>query len=119
VSKKPYKFTANKREEYLALLSENGLGRLRAAKQVGVTRHTVLAYAKDNPEFAEARDQAEMEANEQVENALFEAAKSGHVTACQVWLYNRMPDRWSDKRQTSNIDTSAVVSWLDALKAQQ
>ena len=118
MSKKPYKFTAPKREEYLSLISEDGLGRHRAAKQVGVSPPTVVSYAKDNPEFAEARDQAEMEANEQVENALFNAAKSGHVTACQVWLYNRMPDRWSDKRQTSNIDTSAVVAWLDTMKAQ-
>ena len=43
-------------------------------------------------------EQAELEANELVENALFQAAIGGNVTACQVWLYNRMPDRWADRR---------------------
>ncbi|MBA7649709.1 hypothetical protein ES703_57507 [subsurface metagenome] len=33
-----------------------------------------------------------------VENALFEAATSGNVTAIQVYLYNRNPERWADKR---------------------
>jgi hypothetical protein len=42
-------------------------------------------------EFKKAISQAELEANQKVENALFEAAMSGNVTAIQVWLYNRMP----------------------------
>ncbi len=54
-----------------------------------------------DPAFAAAVEQAEMEANELVEDALFQAAQSGNVVACQVWLYNRMPARWQDKRNLS------------------
>ena len=36
--------------------------------------------------------------NDIVEDALFDAAESGNVTAIQVYLYNRVPERWSDKR---------------------
>ncbi len=48
--------------------------------------------------FAEAVSEAESDAIGKVENALFEAAISGNVTAIQVYLYNRAPKRWTDKR---------------------
>ena len=48
--------------------------------------------------FRDAVDQAEMDANECVEDALFAAAVGGNVTAQQVWLYNRAPERWKDRR---------------------
>lgn len=95
--RKPYKFGEQKRSEYLQLLRE-GQRRGAAAKAVGVTRPTVAAARKDNPDFAAAESQAEMDANELVEDALFQAALSGNVTACQVWLYNRCPERWQDRR---------------------
>ena len=53
---------------------------------------------RENGKFNAAVDQAEMDANELVEGALFKAAMGGNVVACQVWLYNRMPDKWADKR---------------------
>ena len=52
---------------------------------------------KDNG-FAEAVSEAESDAIGKVENALFEAAISGNVMAIQVYLYNRDPKRWTDKR---------------------
>ena len=70
-----------------------------AAHSVGVTRWTVLDYKKRDPEFASLADDAEMDANEEVEDALYMAATSGNVVAIQVWLYNRWPDRWRDARQ--------------------
>jgi hypothetical protein len=48
--------------------------------------------------FAKEVSQAEMLADDEVENALYTAAVSGNVTACQVWLYNRRPDAWADRR---------------------
>jgi hypothetical protein len=95
--RKPYKFTAKKRDEYLELLRA-GQRRGAAAHAVGVTRQTVSQYKKRDLEFAALCDDAEMDANEEVEDALFQAALSGNVTAVQVWLYNRWPDRWADRR---------------------
>lgn len=91
------KFGTRKKAMYLELLRQ-GYRRGAAAEAVGVSRETVrLAYNSD-PEFAEAVDLAEVAACDIVEDALLEAAKSGNVLACQVWLYNRSPDRWKDQR---------------------
>ena len=75
------------------------------------------------PSFAEEVSRAEMLANEEVENALYTAAVSGNVTACQVWLYNRLPDAWADRRnikaEVSGVDGGPIQTdvkvILDAL----
>ena len=65
---------------------------------MGVDRATVQRHMQRYPTFAQEVSQAEMLANEEVENALYTAAVSGNVTACQVWLYTRLPDAWADRR---------------------
>jgi len=104
---KSYKFTDNKKDEYLELLRQGGR-RYASAKAVGVTPQTVNAHVKDDPNFAKDVDEAEVEANEQVEDALFMTATSGNVTAMQVWLYNRAPGRWTDKRQSEHKVTGSL-----------
>jgi len=86
-----------KRAEYLDQLRE-GKRRGAAAEAVGVDRETVRLTYNSDPEFATAVEQAEIDACDIVEDALLEAAKSGNVVACQVWLYNRAPNRWKDQR---------------------
>ena len=103
----PYKFTKQKQEAFLAALRE-GSRRGAAAESVGVTRWLISHYIKSNPEFREAIERAEMEANELVEDALFMAATSGNVVAAQVWLYNRAPDRWRDQRNVNHEHTIKV-----------
>jgi len=94
---KPYKFTTKKKDEYLEHLQKGGR-RGAAAEAVGVTRQTVRLHTLQDPEFAVAVQQAELDANEMVEDALFKAAIGGNVTACLAWSYSRAPDRWQDKR---------------------
>lgn len=101
-----WRFSEPKRERYLELLREGGR-RHQSARDVGVQPSTVARFAREHPEFALAIDEAEMEANQIVEDALFQAATSGNVVACQVWLYNRDPDRWMDMRR---IGVNAQVS---------
>lgn len=103
---KPYKFTAQKKAKFLDLIRK-GQRRGAAARAVGVTRHTIAIYMREDPEFRGEVDDAEMEANEVVEDALYKAAtKGGNVVAQQVWLYNRSPDRWADRRK---IDLNTKV----------
>jgi len=71
-----------------------------------------------DPKFAAEVERAEMEANETVENALYEAALSGNVVACQVWLYNRTPERWKDKRAAAAIAMAGAVSATDLQAAR-
>jgi hypothetical protein len=77
------KFSAIKREKYLKLLRE-GNHRTTASRAVGVSHALVCMYRQAYPEFAQEEEHAEMEANGQVENALFQAAIKGNVTACQI-----------------------------------
>jgi len=49
------------------------------------------------------REKLDLERTEEVEAALFEKAKEGHVIACLVWLYNRNPQRWKDLRRPDSI----------------
>jgi ubiquinone/menaquinone biosynthesis C-methylase UbiE len=91
------KFDAVKKEQYLASL-RSGIGRTLAADKTGVSRQTLSNHRTRYPAFAEDESLAETHADEKVENALYEAAVSGNVTAIQVWLYNRQPGKWADRR---------------------
>lgn len=96
------KFGTQKKAAFLDKLRE-GARRYQAAKEIGVSRETIRLHLHKDPAFAQAVDEAEMEANEHVEDALFKAATKGNVVACQVWLYNRCPDRWMDRRQEMKL----------------
>jgi hypothetical protein len=98
------KFDAERREELLDLLRQ-GYRRGQACKQVGIHPSTFNGHINKNPKFKTDVMYAEMEANEKVETALYMAAVGNvkkkiqpNVTACQVWLYNRCPEVWADKR---------------------
>ena len=99
---KPYKFDSIKKAEYLEQL-RNGHTRGYAATLTGVGRQTIYDHIKKDKGFGAAISEAEDDAIAKVENALFEAANSGNVTAIQVFLYNRNPKRWADRR---NIQVS-------------
>lgn len=91
------KFDETRRTAYLAILRDGGRRRA-AARSVGIHPETVSRYIARHPAFADEVTLAEMEANEVVEDALFLAAKKGNVTAMQLWLYNRDPEHWSDRK---------------------
>ena len=95
--RKPYKFDSIKKDAYLENIS-NGHTRGYAATLTGIHRSTIVDHVKKDKAFAIALSEAEMDAIGKIENALFEAANSGNVTAIQVYLYNRDPTNWKDKR---------------------
>lgn len=94
----PVKFDTIKKTEFLDLLSAGGR-RGASAKAVGVHRATVVDHMKKDLSFAKAVSEAERDANELMEDALFQSGLAGNVTAQQVWLYNRDSDSWTDRRQ--------------------
>src|SRR5687768_14396747 len=91
------KLSADTIEAYLDLLRE-GKRRGQAAREVGVHRSTIADYRRLSDEFATEERDAERDAIEQVEESLFQTALAGNVTAIQVFLYNRAPERWADRR---------------------
>ena len=104
------KFDDIKRERFLELLKEGGR-RLSTCQAIGIDYKTFQRAMELDPAFGEAVSMAEATANEVIENALYESAKGywkgegeqrryypGNVTAQQVWLYNRNPEKWKDAR---------------------
>ncbi len=91
------KFDEAKKTAYIELIRE-GHDRAMAARGIGISLRTVERHMLNSDELREAVSLAETEVNQKVENALYETAMSGNVTAIQVWLYNRDPKRWADKR---------------------
>ena len=85
--------TAEQKDEYVAALA-GGARPVTAAETVGISPVVVIATRRADDAFDEACKIAEEQADEQVEDALFQAAVSGNVTACITWLFNRAPDRW-------------------------
>src|SRR5262245_27404217 len=78
-------FDAPKRAEYLSHI-RNGMRRGAAAEQVGLPRHVVDGTLTQDPGFAAELRDAELDATEHVEEALYQAAMSGNVSAARIWL---------------------------------
>ena len=97
------KFDKYLQDAFCDLLKE-GVGRTAACKKLNIARSTFNRCLNSNQKFNEAVHAAEMDANEVIEMALFSTAKKGNVTAQQVWLYNRSPERWQDQRNALALE---------------
>jgi len=91
-----YKFNENKKQEFLNFVRD-GATISAAAAAVNITRQAVHEYKNRTPGFAEEISIAKEEAVQEVEEALFLQAMSGHSTSMFFWLKNRAPDRWRDR----------------------
>jgi hypothetical protein len=111
--RRAYRFSKIKQEEYLDALREGGR-RGKAARAIGIDQSTVWRHMRDEAghltEFGHAVLQAEAEADEEVESALYDAAVSGNVTAIQTWLYNRRSDKWQPRTGAQAVAISGSVS---------
>ena len=123
-----YKFDDKRKGRYLDRLREGGR-RHASARAVGVTPQTVALHMRSDAAFAEQVMWAEMEADDEVEDALRMAAISGNVTAALAWLYSRRPERWQDTRHhkvemsglvkeiTEKCEALGIDPWSDAVLA--
>lgn len=113
--------------------SRDGYAYRDIAKQIGITVKQLRRWRKEYPEITNALSKGREVTDYKVESALLKSAlgyttkettivsvlKDGKmveakrqtvikevapsVSACQVWLYNRMPDKWKNKNARSNI----------------
>lgn len=90
--KKPARprFTKAKQAE-CADLVRKGMRPGAAAEALGFTRDECFTLLEENEDFAELITLATKEATEHVEEALFQAAVSGNVTAARIWLDRSQP----------------------------
>lgn len=88
-----------KKQTKLLSLLRNGERRGAACAGSGVDYKRFRDQLRTDPDFAQAVVEAEAEANERVEDALFNTALAGNTTAQMFWLSNRDPERWTDRRR--------------------
>lgn len=96
------RFSKAKRQKFLEHM-RSGLRRGAAAEELGLTRREVLEYIESHDDFEKDVLDAEGEATEHVEEALYQAAISGHVGACRVWLELRS-DRANEVNMLDDAD---------------
>lgn len=93
--------------EKLQLLEEwstQGLYIKDIAAMMGVCVTTVYDWMNKNPDIAAAIKKGRDKSIDMVENALFQSAINGNVTAMIFYLKNRAPERYKD-RVDNNINT--------------
>ncbi len=109
------KFTAERQARYLEALEE-GKTFAECAEKVGVSHVLVWQYRKQNPEFAERFDESREKGIEsgvcEAENSLLNQAKAGNVRAIEVYLYNKAPHKWRDRR---NVEIKGLDDFLRLL----
>lgn len=103
MAKKRSRFTKAKQEVFLHHM-RNGMRRGAAAEALDLTRKEVLDYIADHEEFEAQVLDAEGEATEHVEEALYQAAISGNVGACKMWLDLRKPRAGTELVATDTLD---------------
>lgn len=82
---KPEPFTEPLRTQYLQCIRD-GMRRGAAADLIQLPRIAVREYIESHPEYQLLVEDAEADATEHVEEALYQAAISGNVPAARVWL---------------------------------
>jgi hypothetical protein len=96
-ARNPSKFNDERRAAYIELL-RTGKRRMKAYRAVGIDPKTAERAMRTETgaesAFGTAVREAELEASEAVEGTLYEVAIAGNVKAIEMWLYNRLPDRW-------------------------
>ncbi|HOK59236.1 MAG TPA: hypothetical protein PLW12_09175, partial [Methanothrix sp.] len=94
--------------EVLIKLLRKGVSRSEACKQAGIPYATLTRYIARDEDMRNAVTEAELEACEKVESALFKNALEGNFNAQKFWLCNRAPDRWKDVSSRSSRDSGST-----------
>lgn len=92
--------------------ARDGLTDEQIAENIGIRRETLYDWKKKYPNISNVLKKSKDVADRMVENALFQNAMDGNITAQIFWLKNRKPDKWRDK--PSYEDTSELDK-LDAI----
>ena len=74
----------------------DGLIDAQIAENIGIGESTLAHWKAKSKAIKEALKKGKDTADREIENALFETAKAGNVTAQIFWLKNRKPKQWRD-----------------------
>lgn len=89
--------------------ARNGLTEEQIAHNMGISRSTLNEWKKAHPVIADTLKRTKDVVDLEVENALYQAAMSGNVTAQIFWLKNRRRHAWKDKPEDTEVTQSKVT----------
>lgn len=109
--------------KYEYWISEEGLLRLKdwarsglndeeIAAKIGIASSTLYDWKKRFSELSEALKEGKDIPDIKVEDALYESALKGNVTAMIFWLKNRRPGKWRDKLTEAHTDTKEISDFI-------
>lgn len=94
--------------------ARDGLTDEQIAHNMGVAYSTLKDWKNKYSAISAALKKGKDVVDFEVENALYQAAISGNVTAQIYWLNNRKPDKWRNKPKEEKTDTTVKVVFEDA-----
>lgn len=106
--------------KYEKWLTEDGLIRIRGwardgltdeqiAQNMGISRKTLYEWKDRFSDICNALKETKDVVDRNVENALYEAAMKGNITAQIFWLKNRRPAVWREKQLEELTDRQITV----------
>lgn len=95
--------------------ARDGLTDEQIAGKIGISRSTLNDWKAKYPDISDTLKKGKEVVDFEVENALYQAAIKGNVTAQIYWLNNRKPERWRNKQKEEN-DTAALDKLDNILK---
>ena len=101
------------KKRFIAALTAQGTV-YHAAQAAGISRQTAYRWPRDDPEFADAWDEANEQAVDSVENVLFQKALSGD-TICMIFYLKAHRPIYRDRL---NIDIEQVRGEIEERVAQ-
>lgn len=104
------------RERFVELVAQ-GVSPVNAGIEIGWSPSQTKKALRDE-EFADIVAGSIERANASVEEALYARAIAGNVSAMQMWLFNREPDRWRDVRRIEvRSDHRVSITAVESVKA--
>ena len=104
MAKSKYESHVAPRLEEIKDWCRNGATDLEIYTRLGIGKDSFYEYKKQFPEFSDTLKYSKEYCDGQIENALFEAAKAGNVTAQIFWLKNRRSKVWREKPEEDTGD---------------
>jgi len=104
-------------EDKIVLLegwARDGLTYEQIANNIGIDVSTLYRWREKNSNICNAIKKGREVADYEVENALFQNALSGNVTAQIFWLKNRQKEKWREKQEI-DATTYNKVNIVDSL----
>lgn len=104
----------------------DGLIDAQIAENIGIGESTLAHWKAKSKAIKEALKKGKDSADREIENALFETAKAGNVTAQIFWLKNRKAQQWRDGKslelagqiETAPQDFRIVIGGEDESKIE-